>query len=84
VHGAAACVTVNVCPAIVAVPARLAVAVFPVAVTLTRPFPLPLAGLTEIQPVPLVAVQPHPDAAVTATGYEPPAATGEAAVGEIA
>jgi hypothetical protein len=84
VHAAAACVTVKVWPAIVAAPVRLVVAVFAAAVTVTVPSPLPLAGLTVIQAAELVAVQPHPVAAVTVTEEVSPAAAGEIAIGEIA
>jgi hypothetical protein len=43
VHGAAGCITVNVCPAIVSVPVRDVVAVFAATLKLTDPPPLPLA-----------------------------------------
>src|SRR5262245_17866696 len=63
VHGAAGCVTVNVCPAIVSVPVRDVVVVFAATLKLTDPPPLPLApevivshGLfataVQLQPVP--------------------------------
>jgi hypothetical protein len=47
--GAAACVTVTACPAIVTVALRLAVPVFAVAVSRTAPLPVPPAGLSVIQ-----------------------------------
>ena len=74
----------KVWPAIVAVPVLLAVAVLAVTETLTVPFPLPAAGLTVIQLTPLPAFQVHPAGAVTATEGVPPAAVGEAPIGEIA
>ena len=43
VHGAPACVTLNVWPAIVTVPVRCAVPVFAATVTATVPLPVPLA-----------------------------------------
>jgi len=75
---------VRVRPAIVTVPVRLVVAVFAATAIPTVPLPLPVAPVEiAIHEAPLVALQAHPAAAVTATEYEPPAATGEADVGEI-
>jgi hypothetical protein len=84
--GAAACVTVTACPAIVTVALRLAPPEFAVAVRVTVPLPLPLAGLTEIQEaarvvVPGDAVQLQPAAVVTFSEELPPLAAIDAAVG---
>ena len=70
--GAAACVTLNVWPAMVMVPERAPPAL---AATLyvTGPFPLPLAPeVTVTHPALLLAVQAHPVPADTATVPVPP------------
>jgi hypothetical protein len=67
--------TLNVCPAIVSVADRAAPA-FGSAVNSTRPLPLPLDPAvmrTHDAAGSAVAVQPHPEAAVTSTAPEPPA-----------
>ena len=62
-----ACVTVNVCPAMVSVPLRCA-PVFAAAVYETLPLPVPLAPFViESHDALLVAVQAQPAAAVTVT-----------------
>jgi hypothetical protein len=85
VHGAPACVTVIVCPAIVIVPVRLLVSALAATLYDTLPFPVPLApAVMVIHAALLAAVHAHdPALAVTATVPEPPAAVGELAVGEI-
>jgi hypothetical protein len=78
VHGGAtpACVTLNVCPAIVTEPVRCDVDVLAATVTVTSPSPVPLAPFVIVsQLVPLAAVQSHPLPAVTATVVDSPAAT---------
>jgi hypothetical protein len=77
-------VTVNVRPAIVAVPIRWVEAVFAATVTLALPLPVPFAPAVIVSQLsPLVAVHPHPLPAVTATTVVSPAA-GEVRVdGEI-
>ena len=61
VHGAPACVTVKVCPAIVIVPVREVVPVLAATLKLTVPLPLPFApAVTVIQAALLAAVQVHP------------------------
>ncbi len=75
VHAAAAWSTVNVLPAIVSVAVLADVTVLTAAVNDTLPLPLPLAPLPIVaHEAPLVAVQPHPAAAVTVTELLPPAA----------
>jgi hypothetical protein len=78
------CVTVKVRPAIVNVPVR-AFPLFAATVNWTVPLPLPLApDVTVIQDSPVVAVQAHPAAVVTATGDPaPPAAAIDWLVGAI-
>ena len=67
------CLTAIDWPAIVKVPVRSVVLVFGVRLTLTTPFPAPLAPLVMlIQPLSDEAVQAHWAAAVTATDPEPP------------
>ncbi len=56
--GAAACVTVYVCPPAVIVAVRAA-PVFAATVTTTVPVPVPLAGATVAHAALLDAVQPH-------------------------
>ena len=73
---AAAWVTVTACPAIVNVALRDDAAVFAVAVTLTLPFPDPLAPLVTVShPALLVAVHVQPVGAVNVTEPLPPPAT---------
>jgi hypothetical protein len=68
VHAAAACVTVNVCPAMLSVPVRTDVAVFAVAAKLTVPFPLPgVPPVIDSHDAALVAVQAQPALALTPT-----------------
>ena len=68
VHGAPACVTVKVLPAIVTVPVRDVVPVFAATSYVTDPLPLPVApALIVIQAALLVAVHAHPLPAVTVT-----------------
>ena len=77
--GAAACVTVNVWPAMVMVPVR-ALPGFAATLNATEPFPVPLApDVTVIQFAGLFAVQAQPLPAVTATVPLPPAAASDAA-----
>ena len=68
-QAAAACVTVNVCPAMVIVPVRELVFGLDEALNVTVPLPLPLAPpVTVSQDVLLLtAVHAHPVAAVTPT-----------------
>ena len=74
--GAAAWVTVKVCPATVRVADRAEVEVFAAAVKLTVPLPEPLAPAVIVtHPALLAAVHEQPADAVTATLPEPPAAT---------
>jgi len=68
VHGAAAWVTVNVCPAMLSVPVREVVAVFAPTLYATEPEPLPLAPeVIVIHAALLAAVHVQPVAAVTVT-----------------
>src|SRR5256885_5972296 len=68
VHGAPACVTVNVCPPIVIVPVRDELQVLRLTLRLPVPLPLPLSpALIVSQASLLVAVQLQPVPAVTAT-----------------
>ena len=84
VHAAAACVTVNVAPAIVSVPVRLDATVFAATLKPTVPLPEPVAPLvTVIHAALLAAVQAHPVAAVTLLLPVPPAAVKDCVVGEI-
>ena len=83
VHAAAACVTVNVVPAIVSVPVRFVVAVCAATLKPTPPLPLPVAPLvTVIQLALLAADQAQPDPAVTALLPVPPLAGNDPLVGE--
>jgi len=85
VQGAAACVTVNVWPATVAVPVRDVVAVFAAMLIATAPLPLPLAPLVTVtHDALLTAVQEHPARLATATLAVWPAATALALAGVIA
>jgi len=80
----AACVIVNVRPAIKSVPNRCAVLVLGAIVKLTDPFPEPVApAVTEIQAELLTAVQLHPVGAVTVVDPLPPAPGTVWADGEI-
>jgi hypothetical protein len=66
VHAAPACVTVNVCPAIVSVPVRWAVPLFAAMLNGTDPLPLPVVAPDSVNQVALLeALQVHPAAAVT-------------------
>jgi hypothetical protein len=83
-HGAPACVTVKVLPAIVKVPVRLVVAVLALAVNVTVPDPVPAApALIVIQPALLTALQAQPVPALTVLLPLPPAAAMAWDVGEI-
>jgi hypothetical protein len=76
--------TVNICPAIVAVP-DLGAPVFSWIASLTEPFPVPaLPESTASQGTLAEAVQPHPAGAVTLTLVDPAAAGTETRSGEIA
>jgi hypothetical protein len=81
VHGAAACVTVTLWPAMVSVAVREVVAVLAAKVTVTEPLPLPLAGDTVAQPWSDAAVHEQPAGAVTVTDDVPPLAVGVREVG---
>ena len=81
---AAACVTLNVWPAMVRVPER-APPVLAATLNVTEPFPLPLApAVTVTHPASLLAVQAQPVPAETATVPVPPDAAIAALVGLIA
>ena len=70
--GAAACVTVKVCPAMATDPVRTA-PVLAATVTATLPLPVPAVRSIVIQAAPDAAVHAQVAAdAVTATGPEPP------------
>ena len=80
----AACVTVNVFPAMVKVPARELALVLAVTDQVTDPLPVPLAGVQVNQLVALLdAVQLQPVPAVTVTVPLPAAEAGLALVAEI-
>ena len=84
-HGAAACVTVNVCVAIVSVPVRADAFGFAATLKPTGPFPLPLAPLVTVIQLSLLAadqLQPAPE--VTFVEPVPPAATTDKLFDEIA
>ena len=76
-HDAAACVTLNVWPAMVSVPVRALVFGLDVALNATVPFPLPLAPLVTVNHdvLLLTPVHAHPAGAVTAVDPVPPPAT---------
>lgn len=75
VQAAPACVTVTSLPAAVSVALRAVVDVFAVALTITVPFPDPLAPLAIVNHVDdSVAVHVHPVPTATATDIPPPAA----------
>ncbi len=83
-HEAAACVTVNVAPAMVSVPVRVDATVFAATSNVTAPLPDPVAPLVMlIQAALLAAVQLQPVAAVTALLPPPPCAENACVVGEI-
>jgi hypothetical protein len=83
-QAAAACVTVNVFPAIVSVPVRCVPFGFALALKLVVPLPDPLAPDVMVsQAALLVAVHPHPAPAETATLPVPPVAPTDWLVGEI-
>jgi len=83
-QGAAACVTVNVAPAIVSVPVRLEATVFAAISNVTRPFPDPVAPpVRVIHGVLLAAVQLQPVAATTALLPLAADAVTDCALGEI-
>ena len=83
-HGAAACVTVNVCPPAVIVPVRDVVAEFAATVNVTVPLPDPLAPpVIVIQVALLAAVHVQPLPLVTANELVPPPATTDSETGEI-
>jgi hypothetical protein len=78
------CCSVNVCPAIVAVPDRGDESAFALAVTCTVPEPLPpLPEPIMIHAALLVVVQVQPDSVLTATVLAPPVAGTEAPLGEM-
>ncbi len=79
-----ACVTVNVCPAIVSVPVLWLVVGLAETVYETVPLPLPLApAVMVIHETLLVAVQLHPVGAVTVTVFDSLPDPCERLVGEI-
>ena len=81
---AAACVTVNVAPAIVRVPVRLEATVLGATLNPTVPLPDPVAPLiTAIQLLLLTAVHVQPAAVATLLLPLPPAAVNDWLVGEI-
>jgi hypothetical protein len=83
-HGAAACVTVNVEPAIVRVPVRLDATVFAATSNVTEPLPDPAAPpVTVIHGALLAAVQLHPVATNTLLPPLPAVAVKDCVVGEI-
>jgi len=72
-HEPEACVTVNVCPAIVNVPVRGFEVGFAAAEKVTRPFAVPDAPLVIVSQLALlVAVHVHPLAAPTVMEPDPP------------
>jgi hypothetical protein len=83
VHGAAAWLTVNVCPPIAIVPARVAGFGLAAALKLTVPGPLPLAPVVTVNQLVLLltAVHEHPVGDVTVVDPVPPAATTDCDVG---
>ena len=83
-HVAAACVTVNVAPAIVSVPVRIDATVFAATLKVTVPLPDPVAPpVTVIHAALLVAVQLQPVAADTAVLPLAAASVNDSALGEI-
>ena len=84
-QGAAACVTVNVCPPTLIVPVRCVVAELAATLKLTVPLPDPLAvPVTVIQLTLLVAVQAQPLPAVTENDPDAPDAATDCEAGAIA
>ena len=84
-QAAAACVTVNVAPAIVSVPVRLEATVFAATLKPTVPLPEPVAPLvTVIHAALLAAVHAHPVGIVTSLLPVPAAAVNDWLAGEIA
>ena len=76
-HDVPGCVTVNVAPAIVSVPVRLA-AVFAATLNDTDPLPVPVAPLvTVIHALLLTAVHGQPDVALTVVVPVPPDAVND-------
>jgi hypothetical protein len=71
----AACVTVTVWPAIVAVAVRLSALVVAAAANVTVPFPVPEVGDADNQPALVETLHVQPVPAVTPTLIVPPAAT---------
>src|SRR5205814_1170960 len=85
VHGAAACVTVNVCPPTVIVPVRALVALLAATLNVTVPLSVPLGvPVTVTQLTPLVAVQLHPAPVVTVKDPVPPDDGSDCEIGESA
>ena len=83
-QGTAACVMVNVDPAIVSVPTRLVVPVWAATLTATVPDPVPAApAVTVIHAALLTAVHTHPAPALTVVLPVPPAAGIDRLAGEI-
>jgi hypothetical protein len=83
-HDAAACVTVNVVPAIVRVPVRLEATAFAPTLKVTEPLPVPVAPpVIVIHGALLAAVQLHPLATVTVLLPLPAAAVKDWLAGEI-
>jgi hypothetical protein len=82
VQAAAACVTVNVCPAIVSVPVRCDAAGFGAILNETVPLPEPLVAPTSVNhDALLVAVHAQPVTPVMFVDVDPPAAVAENDVG---
>jgi hypothetical protein len=82
-HAAAACVTVNVAPAIVSVPVRIDATVFAATLNPTVPLPDPVAPLVTVtHGALLVAVHAQPVATVTPLPPVPPEAVNDWLVGE--
>ena len=83
-HVGPACVTVNVCPAMVTVPVRGAALPLMAAANATVPLPLPLAPLVTVSQdvLLLTAVHAHPDAAITLVEPVPPTARTDWLTGE--
>jgi hypothetical protein len=85
VQAAAAWLTWNVCPAMVTVPLRALVAVFAPTLSVTAPFPFPLAPpVTVTHATLLTEVHAHPVGAVTVRFADPAVAGTEALVAESA
>jgi hypothetical protein len=86
VHGAAACVTVNVCPPIVIVPLRGVALALAAALNPTVPPPLPVAPLVTVShDVSLLTpVHAHPASVVTVVEPVPPLAATDWLVGTSA